>query len=91
MCRSVGLLGSALGDTFLRFCSDASRALIESNSDVVTTYWGSAGRIRLISACAFSIRSGVGGCDANARASVPGFCLSFASIFSKNDTNACGS
>src|SRR5258708_2666388 len=38
------------------------RDLTESNSDVVTMYSSLSGRMRAISFCASSMRSGVGGC-----------------------------
>src|SRR5258706_15668338 len=48
------------------------RPLTESNSEVVTMYSGLFGRMRAISFCAASMRSGVGGCVEKTLGIVPG-------------------
>src|ERR1700745_1554364 len=49
-----------------------SRSFTLSNSELVTMYSGRFGKIRAISFCAFSMRSGVGGWVENAFGIVPG-------------------
>src|SRR5207253_10471376 len=89
--RRLGLFPSFWSTTLRRFSITASRAFTSSNSEVVTTYCGRAGRMREISSCDFAMRSGVCGCVAKAFAKVPGFFFSCAWTFSKKEINAFGS
>src|SRR5258707_10508328 len=66
------------------------RPLTESNSDVVTMYFGLFGRMRAISFCAASMRSGVGGCVENTLGIVPGRPLASAWMRPKKVTKALG-
>src|SRR6202048_5368752 len=89
LVRNVGFPGAACTlreNTMLR-----RRAFTVSNSEVVTTYYAFAGRMRAISFCVFAMRSGVGGCVENIFGIVPGCRFSSAWIRSKNVTYAFGS
>src|SRR6266404_5990189 len=71
LVRSVGLPG-ALSVALRENMILRRRLLTESNSDVVTRYSCFAGRMRAISFCVFSMRSGVGGCVEKTLGMVPG-------------------
>src|SRR5258708_15558398 len=68
--RKVGLPG-ALSFTLRANVMLRSRSFTPSNSEVVTMYSGRFGKIRAISFCAFSMRSGVGGWVETTFAMVP--------------------
>src|SRR4029077_17899195 len=83
LVRRVGLPG-ALSETLRVNMMLRSREFTVSNSDVVTMYSCLAGRMRAISFCVFSMRSGVGGCVEKTFGMVPGRRFSAACSRSQN-------
>src|SRR2546430_2100764 len=89
LVRSVGLSLASVAlreNMMLR-----RRPFTVSNSEVVTMYSWRAGRMRAISFCVFSMRSGVGGCVEKTFGMVPGRRFSSAWMRSKKVTYELGS
>ena len=77
--------------SFRRFPNTSRRARTSWNSEVSTTYWGTAFRSRWIVFCAARMRSPVMGCVENSFETAPGCFFSSVSILSKKFTNSVGS
>src|SRR6266403_1168473 len=85
LVRRVGLPG-ALSETLRVNMMLRRRDFTVSNADFVTMYSCLAGRMRAISFCVFSMRSGVGGCVEKTLGMVPGRRFSSAWMRSKKVT-----